>query len=85
MDLPPEAIQEFKEIYLKEFGEKLSEAEAQKKATALFNLLWMLCRRRKKKPAQKSKGVILTGIPRLLLSIESPKRALDKILTYIIR
>jgi len=43
MDLPPEAIQEFKKIYKNEFGEDLSEAEAQEKASAVFNFLWMLC------------------------------------------
>jgi len=36
--LPDEAIEEFKEIYKKEFGEELSNEEARKRAERLFGL-----------------------------------------------
>lgn len=36
--LPDEAIDEFKEIYKKEFGEKLSDEEARRKAENLIKL-----------------------------------------------
>ena len=48
MDLPIKAIKEFKKIYQKEFRENLTEAEAQEKATAVFNLLWTLCQDERK-------------------------------------
>lgn len=38
MQLLPEAIHEFKELYLKEYGEQLSDEEATEQATALLNL-----------------------------------------------
>lgn len=36
--LPQEAIEEFKKIYFKAFGKELTQAEAQKHATDLFQL-----------------------------------------------
>jgi hypothetical protein len=36
--LPPEAIQEFKQIYRNKFGEELSDAEATRRANRLVNL-----------------------------------------------
>ena len=43
MTLPPEAIQEFKEIYYQEFGKKLSDEKARERATSVFNFLLLLC------------------------------------------
>jgi len=40
-----EAIKEFKEIYFKEFGVRLSMAEATEKATWLFNLFKVLLKK----------------------------------------
>ena len=36
--IPPEAIKEFKALYLKHFGVQLSDAEASLRATSLINL-----------------------------------------------
>ncbi len=36
--LPKEALDEFKQLYAKNFGEKLSDAEALAKATKLLDL-----------------------------------------------
>ena len=36
--LPPQAIQQFKELYSKRFGEELSDAEAQRRAQRFFSL-----------------------------------------------
>lgn len=38
MSLPKEAIDQFKEIYLREFGLELSQNEATQRANDLFNL-----------------------------------------------
>jgi hypothetical protein len=38
MKLPLEALAEFKEIYLKEYGEELTEAEAEEQARSLLTL-----------------------------------------------
>lgn len=40
--LPTEAITEFKQIYLEEFGKELSLEEATEKATSVFNLFSVL-------------------------------------------
>lgn len=39
MKLPPEAIQEFREIYLAEFGEEISEQEAEAQGQSVFTFL----------------------------------------------
>lgn len=39
MPLSKEAIEEFKEIYKKEFGEEISDQEALEKATKLLRLI----------------------------------------------
>ena len=44
MTLPEKAIDQFKEIYLKEFGIELSQVEAARKAIDLFNLFKILLR-----------------------------------------
>lgn len=36
--LPPQALQEFKQIYRKVFGEELNDAEAERRANRLLNL-----------------------------------------------
>lgn len=40
--LPTEAVNEFKQIYLEEFGKELSLEEATEKATSVFNLFSVL-------------------------------------------
>jgi hypothetical protein len=42
MKLPPEAIREYKEICLAEFGEKLSDDEAEKQAQNLLTFLYYI-------------------------------------------
>ena len=42
MNLPREAIEEFKEIYRKEFGEELSDDEASRKANNLIELFQVI-------------------------------------------
>ncbi len=46
--LPPQAIEEFKQIYKEEFGVELSQAEATEKAINLFNLMKLLLEKKKK-------------------------------------
>ncbi len=48
MTLPKEAIEEFKQIYKKEVGVELSDAEAFDKANRLFNFMKVIT-----KPIQK--------------------------------
>jgi len=43
MNLPREAIEEFKEIYRKEFGEELPDDEASQKANNLIELFQIIC------------------------------------------
>ena len=42
MRLSSKAIQEYKEIYKKEFGEELSDAEAEEQALRVLHLFWLL-------------------------------------------
>ena len=42
MRLSREAIKEYKEIYKKEFGEDLSDAEAEEQALRVLHLFWLL-------------------------------------------
>ncbi len=42
MQLPPEAIKEFKEIYKKDFGEELSDQEAYDKALSVLHVFAIL-------------------------------------------
>lgn len=42
MQLCAQAIEEFKQIYFKQFGEMLSDDEARDKATRVFNLYKLL-------------------------------------------
>ncbi len=42
MIIPPQAIEELKKIYKKEYGEELSESEAQEMAMRLLNLFSLL-------------------------------------------
>lgn len=42
MKLPTEAIEELKEIYMKEYGKELSESEAQEMALRLLSLFSLL-------------------------------------------
>lgn len=42
MQLSPTAIQEFKIIYREEFGEDLSDAEAEEMALRVLRLFWIL-------------------------------------------
>jgi len=44
MSLSKEAVEEFKQIYKKEFGEELGDCEAFEKASKLFNLMKILLR-----------------------------------------
>ena len=44
MDIPPEAINEFKEIYREEFGEELSDEEAYETGRNLISLFEIICR-----------------------------------------
>jgi len=44
MRLSPEAIQEFKKIHQREFGQTLSDAEAREMAERFMNLMEIVCR-----------------------------------------
>jgi hypothetical protein len=56
MSLPPEAIEEFKQIYKKEVGVELTDAEAVDKANRLFNFMKVVT-----KPVQKKEENGNTG------------------------
>ncbi|MFH1909785.1 MAG: hypothetical protein ABIJ72_01145 [bacterium] len=58
MTLPPKAIEEFKEIYKKEYGKELSDVEASESANnlvGLFKLLWDCSIRDAKRKSQLKK------------------------------
>lgn len=42
MALPKEAVDEFKQIYFKDYGVMLSDAEAEERANSLFELFELL-------------------------------------------
>lgn len=44
MRLSKEAIEEFKEIYLREFGQKITDEEAQELGLNLISLFKIICR-----------------------------------------
>lgn len=49
MTLPAEAIEEFKQIYKKEMGVKLTDTEAIDKANRLFNFMKVITKPNEKK------------------------------------
>ena len=53
MTLPKKAIEEYKQIYKKQFGEELTDAEAQEQATNLIEFFELLIAIDKKKPQNK--------------------------------
>jgi len=55
MNLPREAIEEFKEIYRKEFAEELSDDEASQKANNLIELFQIIAE--VERPETESKKV----------------------------
>ncbi|MEK7144750.1 MAG: hypothetical protein AAB794_02755 [Patescibacteria group bacterium] len=53
--LPPQALQEFKQIYRKVFGEELNDAEAERRANRLLNLYGVIFEHMTSIPNEKVK------------------------------
>lgn len=61
MHLPPDTIKEFQKIYQEEFGEKLDDEEAYKRAMRILQVFSILCR--KEKRISNGKNPSLDNIP----------------------
>ena len=54
--LPPQALQEFKQIYREVFGEELDDAQAERRATRLLNLYGVIFEHLTTTPNEKVKN-----------------------------